>query len=369
MAFSTLHRYNGEINGIHIKDIKLDYTKETLKERLDEVLRIIDETSVDGEGVFEKYIDEHYIVSLSKSDETSLNHEVFRKAEQLANYLLGSKEVREDKQTTQYKFYSSEEEFNKRTKKENSLDERTNSKQDVDDIIHFLLAYKGNHKKEKTKTLTRVDSIKNKNTGKYEDVSIKKFLKESKNEYAKEVIKSYLDLYDKIEKILKGEATIDNPKLNRFILSRTMKGLERDMIDSHDMLCGTFGQVLRNPIQDSTVINWDALDLTNPKHIRPLLFINKKVIMPDDDLALIVYDLNQVIKKMYNEHKEYKEKTGMSKRGMLTKSHITIISLVRQGYSIDEVSDILGTTQDNISHGLDKIALNIANYNKKNYKS
>ena len=360
MAFSTRHRFNGEINNVHIKDIKLDYEKETLEERLNEVLKIMDL------GIFEEYTDEFYMVSLSKSDETSLNHEVFRKEEQIANYLLGSKEIREERQETQYKFYTNEEEFKLRTKREDNIGQGCSSEQDIEEIIHFLMAFKKNHKKEKNKTLARVDSVLNKNTGRYEDVSMDSFLKTTNDEYAKEVIGTYNDFYKKIEKILKGQVEYTSPKekINRFTLTKTMKGLERDMIDTHDSLLGSFGQVLRNPLQESTVTNWDSIDLTNPKHIRPLLFVNKTKITPDDDLGLIVYDLNKVIKSMNKEHKEYKEKTGMNKRGLLTNAHLSLIQMIRQGYGIDEISKIIGTSQENVTLTLDKISLNIANYHR-----
>lgn len=347
MAFSTRHKFDGEINGFNIKDIKLDYKKETLAERMEEVLGIINDTKKDDLGLFEKYVDEHYLASVSKNDEVSTNNDIFKKSEQLANYLLGSKEIREERQNTKYKFYTNEEEFKLRTKKENSLEGKTVGSQTLEEVIHFLLTKKGNHKLEKKQNLANVRK------------SI------SDETYVGKVLKNYDELYRITEDILKGNKPNDK-QINRYILTRTMKGLEDDMIDSHDMLKGTFGKVLRNQLHDTTETNWNAIDLTNQKHIRPLLFVNKTKITPDDDLAFIVYDLNKVIKRMFKEGKEYKESTGKIKKGSLNETHLKLIQMIRQGYTISEISEFTGKSPQYISMTLDRISIYIANYHKVN---
>lgn len=323
MGFENRHIFKGVINGKNLNNYtKLNYKIKDLKSRkviVDEILnKDIDEY---GRNFFEVYFDEHYKSEANKCDELSEKNNVCKILENMANYLLGSKEIREDRKNDkqQYKFYINKEEFNLRTKKEDFLENMvpsetgTNSNNNCHDaIIHFLVKNKKNNKKIKTQAITT------------------KNLKE--DSYCGEVLRDYNRIY----KVITNE--LINPKEfngKRYKLTKLKKDLFYDMIYCKDHLKGVFGYKPKNLLPDNTKPNWDAFDWKNPTHVKELIYL-QVAFNPEKEISFLIMDLEILIDKM-------------NRNNLLTKKELKTYQLIRLGYKNIEISKISKVNKSRIS--------------------
>jgi DNA-binding CsgD family transcriptional regulator len=272
----------------------IDYKKTKLDDRKQVVESILNTAQND----LENYFDGNYKASLTSKDKLSHEDNVCRTLENLANYLLNSDEIKEEKanEEFQYMFHTDEQYFNMKVNRENSI-EGMSTGSNEDTVIHFLIRSKKNYKKAKTQLVTKRDLNREGLVG--------------------EVLRAYNAELERItEKLKTGEIGG-----NRYLLTRASGQIKTDMVIVKDQLLGTFGYNA-NP-SESTIYNLDQIDFTNELHIEALLrtFCD---FQPDSDLAHIVV--------------AYEE---LAKQSGLTPHERKIFKLFREGLKNNEIAEIM----------------------------
>jgi hypothetical protein len=258
----------GKLNGTNPNELnkKIDYTKTGLEERMEVVDDILES------GFYEEYMDEIFKVHLNSSDALSDSDAACNSLERLANYLLNSDEVKAEKKEDdfEYKFYADEEAFNKAVNKEPNIDGMGNPT-DTENIIHFLKKENRNYKLPKNQRILKNDYVKD------EELGI--------------VLSDYADYLEKVTNELNNH---NDSLLSRFTLSGISGSVKQDMIDSKNILLGSFG--FKTKSEESCVIDWNQIDFTNKKHSRAMLYMNPGK-RADEDLEYIIEDFNKLLKK------------------------------------------------------------------------
>lgn len=333
--------FRGKINNKCISNYKnINYKITELDKRLLEVTNLLEMDS--DKNFFIEYFDNYFNVNLAEFDELSENNNICTFLESLANYILGSNEVRSERKNSnfKYRFFIDKSEFKERTKKEDSLHGKMNNningeKSDSEsNIINFLL--KSNNNK-----LAKAQIINN------EDLEENSFCGQTLRNY-----KSYLDFIDKeLLKIKLKKPTLLEGK--RYILTRLKKDIYYDMIYCKTSLKGTFGEKLRFPISETTVPSLEKFDWHEESHIKQLLFM-KRDFNPNDDISFLVIDLENIIEIL--------------KINKFTKRECTVIEYIKLGYSISEIKDKLMITQQSVSGIVKNIVKKIQDYTLNNFK-
>lgn len=338
MSFENRHIFRGKIDEKNVYDyISLDYNIQGLDGRKKEVLNILIDKN--GKEFFEKYFDNYFKVAVNQYDELSEKNNVCKALENMANYLLGSEEIRADrkKDVQQYKFYVNRQEFNLRTKKEESLEGKlgyVNNKIDNDNIdnddkiIHFLLTNSTNPKKSKKQVITAKDI--------HED------------SYCGEVLRAYQSGKDFIDKEL---SCPNRFKGKRYKLTKMKSDLEYDMIYCKNHLKGVFGEKPKNLLIGYAAPSWDMFDFTNKEHMKKLIYIQNEF-DPDSDLSYLLMDLETLIQDTY-------------KNKILTEKEYTTIKLIRQGYKNIEIAKYLNVDKSRITIQVNTIISKLCKYAKK----
>lgn len=359
MSFENRHIFRGKINNISLGDLKIKtdcYKIERLEERKKVVENILKENGM----FFDEYFDNHYKVELSQNDELSENNNVCKVLESYANYLLGSKEVREERKQEDfiYRFYVDKTEFKERTKKEESLDgkmhtaglkggvERTSENNEK--VIDFLLKTTSNNKLSKQQRVFEKDI--------------------QEDSYCGKVLRDYQSALDEIDyrlkdiKICKKEDRKSEYTGQRYTLTKAKKDIYYDMIQAKTQLKGSFGDKLRNPLKESTEPSWDCFDWHNPQHIKELLLLQYDY-ETQDDLSYMVMDLENIITDLKEVYYN-----GEGKRKDFSKKQIEVVDLIRKGYKVTEIAKITNVEQCTISKIIPKVIDKILEYTLDNFK-
>lgn len=308
MRFEGREFFNSKINNSKLTDYNIgNYENDSLEYRKQNIEKILNQTTDEhGRNFFEAYEDDFFKVNLNCGDSLSGNINVHQKLEIFADYLLNSKEIREERKSekTQYYFYMNKEEFKLRTNKEILIESmKPDYNSNIDNVIHFLLEKPKNTKIKKDQFITAKD------------------LKE--DSYCGEVLRQYKQILDRIDYLLK------NPQdtfFKRYKITSLKKSITDDMISVKRDLKGIFGDKPRNLLKDSTCPSWDEFDFKNKEHVKRLIYIQKEFI-PDDDVSILLFDLDMTIEKLY-------------KMRSLTKHQYEIIKMIRQGYKNIEICNI-----------------------------
>lgn len=355
MAFSTQPNFIGVLDGTDVNELnkKIDYSKVHLEERKEVVGSILDDTKF-----YEDYFSDHFKANINAGDHTSSNVNVCKSLERMANYLLNSKEIKEeeDKEKTQYVFHTDEKYFRKKVDRELSIDQMTNSENSDHEntIIHFLKRDDGNFKKEKIQSID-VRDIRPTKHNTQEDV-----------EMVKSIILDYKNFYDRITEML----VTKDKSINRYLLTKVKGQLTDDMIYSKDHLLGIFGYDLKHGEKETSRPSLDIFDFTNMKHIygdtveftgmtkrgsivkhsvlaKGLMFFKPTSDMTND-FNLTLIDLENTIKK-----------------ANLTDEESKVLSFSQNGMTLDEISIELHTYPTKISRILKRIAKKIVSVGDK----
>ena len=330
MRFDNRHVFSGKINGYSLRDFKdFDYKLLSLEERLKFVNEKIESTrDENGLSFFENYIDRHYKDKLNGSDELSENHDVFKALESAANYLLGSKEIRElrKNEEQQYKFYMDETEFRLRTQKEQLFENvASNNDMSTENVIHFLLTnHNKNHLLANNVSVTAKDI--------HED------------SYCGSILKEYHTFLNHVDSQIKNPT--DEYKGKRYILTKNKREILGDMVNCKIML--------QKPIKfthickGTTVVDWNCFKWDNHAQIKELIYVTNKF-HPESDLSFILLDLENLTNEMINKSK-------------LTKSEIKIYKLIRKGCKNNEIAEMLQVGRTYISNTVAVIVKKISNY-------
>lgn len=300
---------------------QIDYNKTKLDDRKKIVENIL------NSGFYEEYMDNYFKVNLSADDELSEKNYVCNSLERLANYLLNSDEIKEEKKSEKfkYKFYADEEAFNKAVNKEPKLDGIANVngiEVEKENVIHFLKRGNRNYKMSKTQTITKKDLRRDDELGR--------------------ILREYADYLEKITQELNN---LENSKLSRFQLSRISGSVKNDMILAKDILLGVFGY--KTNAEESTKIDWDQIDFTNHVHVRALLYMRPGS-RADMDLKFIIDDFVKLLEK-----------------AKPTKLQRQIIELLRENKRITEIGEELNITKQRVNKNIDMLVKRICKIAKQ----
>ena len=326
MAFETRHLFNAKINGQALTDFNVDFTLKTAEERKNYIDDLISNVRDEYKrNYFEVFFDEFYKPNLNMYETLSDKINVCLKLERLADYLLGSFEVRQErkKNVTKYYFYVNKEEFFSRTKKESLMSRE--GIEDQENTIHFLL---NNHTRNPKKS-------------KAQRIFAEDFKKGDEAAYILNEYQTFLNVLNRIQ---------DSGNYSKKRVSAMKGTILDDMIRVKTALRGTFGEHLKNPLKDSTEPSWELFDYTNYEHIKNALKVNKEL-DPNDDLSHIVLDLELAIKEL-------------SMVNIIKPKQVALINLLKEGYSYSEIGEKIGLAKTSVFHSLDSVAKKIAKYYK-----
>lgn len=326
MAFSQSHLFRGQINNVNIMDIvdKLDYTISSLQDRMNLVKELL------GEEFFVEYFDEYFKGNISTKDYLSANNNVCQAILKITDYILGAEEIGEKfkEKSVVYKFYRDEESLKSAITKEQSLDYIQEQMGMDEEVIHFLM--------------------KRQNFRKPKDISVKPS-DINRDDYVGEVLREYNVLKEALVNLKNNKELREEIKFpySRGKISHIIKELNADMLIAKKILDGTNGQALKHPGDEGQVIEWDCFDYTNYNHIRALLYSNATQLSADNEISFLVYDLENMIKKLYKNKK-------------LKDRDLKIIKMIRQGYLQEEIASEIGVTQERISMKILQLSRKIA---------
>ncbi|HLO11583.1 MAG TPA: hypothetical protein VK190_04940 [Pseudoneobacillus sp.] len=257
MSFAPNSLFFGKINDTNPNELlkKIDYSKNNLEDRKQVVNELL------NSGFYEGYFEEYFKVNINSGDYLSEHDNACSSLEKMANYLLNSAEVKEDKKETEYIFYTDEEAFKKAVYKEGYLD-GINQGPEQENVIHFLKKENRNFKKDKTQTVKNSDY--------------------HRGDFLSEVLWSYRDYLAAVTTELNN---YEESKLSRYKLSEISGAVKRDMIMSKDIILGTFGY--KTNAEESTIVDWGFCDLKNPDHVRAMLYM-KPGHRSDEELMYLV---------------------------------------------------------------------------------
>lgn len=325
----------GELGNKKIKDMKkmLDFSKTTLEEREKVVDKILEEYD-DFLKIyfFEKneFSKKAYFNggSLSSNQTVSEKNVVCDNLNNLASYLLNSRDIDRLYKNQEYVFYTDEEEFNKYHQKVVS-----STSEATDEVIHFLLQQGKNFNIIGRTQITKEDLADTGEKG--------------------EILRAYQEFKNELRlRLLDIRNGTHNSKLNVPLhqAKRLMNVVNDDMVYTKESFSRNvcFGG-LKSEISK---IDWDMIDMTNEEHVKALLYINRgNQISPDDDLSLIVYELNKTLKILVDN-------------GKLKKEDLKLINMLRQekSYSKGEISKIMGYSQSVLSKRINKISREVSKY-------
>jgi DNA-binding MarR family transcriptional regulator len=297
----------GEINNVTQTDLikKIDYTKSSLKDRKEIIDDILDTK------FHEEYFEKYFKVNINSGDGLSEQDSVCLSLEKMANYLLNSDESKEAKKEDHYVFYNDEMSFKKALMKEPNIEGMGNGDQQ-ENVIHFLKNENRNYKTPKTQTISKTDYDRTDELG---DIL--------------RIYRSYL------KEITKELTNYKDSKLTRYKLSEISGSVRQDMVLTKDMLLGVFGY--KSNASESMVVDWDFCDLTNPEHVKALLYMRPGYRL-DEDLQYLI--------------DEFVEKLNRAKPTPLQKE---IVSLMRSNKGQTEIAETLNISKQRVNKNINML--------------
>lgn len=337
--------FRGTLAGIKTEDLRgLDYSKEKLIERMEEVLNKLDqvqpffdeyffqkENEDRDNGEFEYLTTEsdkrqYYNYSPNVTDELSEDINICKFIQSYASYILNSKDLPREKQQ-EYSILT-EEEFEKQLLKETATDFKVESNVVLDcrpknDYINL------EHK------VTKKDLYPHLQNNKYGVREKDLYLAEVLNCY--ETFREYLR--EEMRKLKNGEPT----KLTLYKLKTLLGGLAGDVVDAKKMILGIRAQAKR--LGDESPLNdYSTLDYNNPEHIKYILKFCKitKSPRPDDMMSHIGYDMYVAIKKL-------------TKLKQLDNIDREIIECFNANYTLEDIGKEVGMKKQSVDYRLKRI--------------
>ncbi len=382
--------FYGKIDGKTIYDFsrRLNYELKTTEERL----ALIKELLYNEDGSVQKFFeevftqkfdlkkedityDEELDVDLSKLSYTGANispiklilstednlyseTNIAKEIERITNYILFSLPK---EQRTEYKIYKDEQLFNKMIK-EQSLEGATDG--DTDQSIHFLMTNNSNYKNAIEQKITkedieRIPELKDYDKMlqavkfKLQKIALLEKLYGKTNKFSKleEITHDDLGLLHQygLEKEDLSKDLYRDEQKNKTLLQKQSALIKEDMIMIKDAKLGTI--YFKQPLADSTEIEWDELDFSNEEHMKNLLRIPPKGIDLQQDMVCMQYDLEKLIKD-----------------SELSERDIEILHMYRAGLTQEIIAKKLEIKQPAVIKYLDKIVKNIIDTYNKQYQ-
>lgn len=314
--------FTGNIDGKNVFDLtKIDYNLENSNERLDYLDALI--KSCDGflSGYFyckesdprdtEDFmepIDEHerkmYYKYNPRTWKDVLAHDtnVCAVLETLATYLLNSRDIPLEKQQ-EYKIFTDEALFKAAQKELNTKSKANGSTEN--EVLEFLVRNSSSNGYFAKDTKLNPSDFKD-------------------TEQNLGVILGYYDLmYQHLRiharKLRNGEKS----PYSVTKIKRLMSGLKDDMIITKEKIKRPIE--LENNGDFKTVTDWSQFDYTNEKHIKAILYFKPRKLSPNDDLAVLIYDVNNMI-------------LGLTAMGYFDKTDKEILEMLRSDFTLEEIA-------------------------------
>lgn len=343
--------FRGTLAGITVDELKgLDYSKEKLIDRMEEVLNILDKvepffneyffTKEENEdrdnGEFEHLktkgdTREYYKFSPNTTDELSEDINICKIIQSYGSYILNSRDLPKERQQ-EYSILT-EEEFEKQLLKEMSTDFKVDASMVLDcrpknDYTNL------DHK------VTKKDLYPHLQNNKYgvreKDLELARVL----NDY--ETFREYLR--EEMRKLKSGEPT----KMTLYKLKNLLGGLASDVIDAKKMILGIKAPAKR--LGDESPMNdYSTLDYSNPEHIKAILkFCNiTKSPRPDDMISHVGYDVFMAIETL-------------KKQKQLDKIDLEIIECYNAGYTLEDIGKEVGMKKQSVDYRIKRICERIS---------
>lgn len=329
--------FTGSIGGKNVFDLtKLDYELLNSKERLKYLENLIEEckefldtyfTGTEEREPYYKYNPRTW------KDVLSYDTNVCIAIENLATYLLNSRDIPLEKQQ-EYKIYTDEQLFKAAQKELNSKSSPKSAQKSENEIIEFLLR------------------TSNSSTYYVKDTVIKPSDFEDKEGNLGEILKDYDLMYQHLRenarKLKNGEKTAYSVTK----IKRLMSDLKDDMILTKEKIKRPI--MLENNGDFSNITDWNQFDFTNENHIKAILYFKLRQLSPEDELAIIIYDVNNIIKQLFKERK-------------LSKIDLEILNMIQSQFTLEEIAKELGYSgKTTIFKKFNNIIKKIVKYSEEN---
>ena len=291
-------------------------------------------------------------INLFPTTSQPLSHELYdcKCLEQLATFILEAPDQPRMNKQQEYTFYN-ERDFKKLISKEvlyegmvgDMLNNGGNFELNTDETLELLgevnhFPTKHHLSEKRIKKLKYIDDSKK-----------MAFLKREGENYRKDgrvkVTKKdvvdpnmpYLKIYeDEINRlttmIKKGLSDRD-----RWIASQMIGDLRQMQVDYKNYKKGTI--VFKQPLKDSTKTDYDTIDFFDKRHVLTLLNMPKQQITDDNDLSLVLYDLEILLKKIN-----------------IREEDLGIVNMYRNGFTQDDIAKELNISQSSVSQVISKLA-------------
>lgn len=354
------NNFYGAIEGSKIYDFSrcLDY-KLNADERLELVENILstDKATEYFSEVFTQETDNKVKLELKpKEDSLYSDSNIAKELSKMADYILFANK---DDKDVEYKIYKDEQLFNKMIK-EQSLE--ADSPEETDNIIHFLLSSNKNYKKAVEQVITKED-IESIPELKDYDKMLQSITYRLKKISLVEKLFSKTSRFTKLEMLTEAdiellhtfnletdELTIELYKTlerDKEQLKKHSSLIKQDMKDIKDMVKGTI--YFKQPLADSTEIDYDQFNWTNKAHIKELLKVHNRDLQTD--LGCLVMDLDNLIRD-----------TKLSTRDS------NILALYREGLTLEAIGNRYSLSKQMIEHIVNRIINNIIDTYNKQYQ-
>ena len=302
---SARARFSGTLNNISVQDLGgLDFDKDKLIDRIDEVTKKLEETK----GFFDEYFfskekddydngefdylitdsdkREYYRYSPNSIDELAQDINICKYLQMYGTYLLSSKDLKKEKMQ-EYTLLT-EEEFKKQLNKELATD----FKADANTVLDTRSTNDYNNINLK---INKQDLNPYLQTNKY---GIR-----DKDLYLAKVLNNYQTLREHIKSEMEKLKIGETSYLSLYQMKSLLSTLIGDMHDAKNMILGIRSQAKR--LGDETPYNdYSTLDYGNTEHIKACLkFCPLGTPKPDVDISHIGYDLLVAIETLRKNKK------------------------------------------------------------------
>ena len=105
----------------------------------------------------------------------------------------------------------------------------------------------------------------------------------------------------------------------------------------------------------SSITDWLRFDFKNIDHVKAILYFKPRSLAPEDDLSILIYDVNNIIKNLFKLKK-------------IDKTDLEILDMIRSEYTLTEIAKELNFSgESNVRYKLNNIAKKITKYAEYNF--
>lgn len=325
--------FTGSIGGKNVFDLtKINYDLINSKERLEYLNNLVLECQEFLDTYFTGTEErEPYYKYNPRTWKDVLSHDtnVCMVLETLATYLLNSRDLPIERQQ-EYKIFTNEELFKAAQKELNSKSKSNQGSEN--EIIEFLL-----RKSESNGYFVKDTVLK---PSDFEDTEYN----------LGEILKAYDLMYQHLRKHARKLKNGEESPYSVTKIKRLMSGLKDDMILSKEKIKRPIQ--LENNGDFKSSVDWDRFDFTNKEHVKAILYFKPRQLSPEDDLAIIIYDINKIIKHLYKQKK-------------LNVVDLELLEMIQSQFTLSEIAEELEYSgKTSVFKRFDRIVEKIVKYSK-----